>query len=81
MAKKKPYVEIKVGRMGFQDAVVKIDGREMYVSALRLDLDGPGLPKVQLTICDKASLDLACEADVTIVDATSQGDDIRRVKE
>lgn len=70
MTEKKPYVEIKVDRKGFADTVVKIDGREVYVSELKFDLNGPGLPRVQLTICDQASLSVACEADVTVVDAT-----------
>lgn len=70
MTEKKPYVEIKVDRKGFSNTIVKIDGREVYVSALKFDLDGSGLPRVQLTICDEASLSVACEADVTVVDAT-----------
>lgn len=69
MSEKKPYVEIKVDRLGFNDTIVKIDGKEIYVAALKFDLSGPGLPKIELTICDEASLRLACEADVTVVDS------------
>lgn len=71
--RKEPYVDIKVDRMGFFGTVVKIDGREIHVAALKFDLNGPGLPKIQFTICDQASLSVACEADVTVVDATKGG--------
>ena len=61
-----PYVEIAINKAGFRGTTVKINGQEVYVSALRIDLDGPGIPKVDLTFIDKADIKMACHAETTL---------------
>lgn len=61
------HVEIKLGRNGFQDASVKINGKEVYVSRIAVDLEANAHPRVELSFDRYVHFEMACVATLILV--------------
>lgn len=60
-------LEIKIGRNGLQDASVKINGKEVYVSRIAVELEGGAHPRVELAFGRDVDFEMACDAALLLV--------------